>query len=41
MNEIPVALVVGTIMIFLGTAVAVWIAVSIVSQNRKDQSYPE
>jgi len=41
MNEIPLALIFGTVMILLGTVVAVWITVSIVSQNRKDHSYPE
>jgi hypothetical protein len=41
MTELPMPLIIGSIMILLGTAVAVWIAISIVRQNRKDQSFPE
>jgi hypothetical protein len=35
MTELPVAVLVGAGMIFLGTGVALWIIVSIVRQNRK------
>jgi hypothetical protein len=41
MTELPVAVLVGAGMILLGTAVAIWIIVSIVRQNRKDQSFPD
>jgi hypothetical protein len=38
MSELPLPVLIGAGMILLGTAVAVWIVVSIVRQNRKDQS---
>ena len=41
MTETPVAVLIGAGMIVIGTLVAVWIAVSIVRQNRKDRSFPE
>jgi hypothetical protein len=41
MAETPVVMLLGAGMIVLGTLVAVWIAVSIVRQNRKDRSFPE
>jgi hypothetical protein len=41
MSELPLAVLIGAGMIFSGTAVAVWIVVSIVRQNRKDQSFPD
>jgi len=41
MTELPMPLIIGSVMILLGTAVAVWISISIVRQNRKDQSFPE
>jgi hypothetical protein len=41
MGETPVAVLIGAGMILLGTAVAVWIVVSIVRQSRKDQSFPD
>jgi hypothetical protein len=41
MAETPVVMLIGAGMIVLGTLVAVWIAVSIVRQNRKDHSFPE
>jgi hypothetical protein len=39
MGETPVVVLIGAGMILLGTAVAVWIVVSIVRQSRKDQSF--
>jgi hypothetical protein len=41
MSELPLAVLIGAGMILLGTAVAIWIVVSIVRQNRKDQSFPD
>lgn len=41
MAETPLAMLVGAGMIVLGTVVAVWIAISIVRQNRRDRSFPE
>lgn len=41
MAETPLAMLVGAGMIALGTLVAVWIAISIVRQNRRDRSFPE
>ena len=41
MSELPLAVLIGAGMILLGTAVAIWIVVSIVRQSRKDQSFPE
>jgi hypothetical protein len=41
MNELPLAVLIGAGMIILGTAVAVWIVVSIVRENRKDKVYPD
>jgi hypothetical protein len=41
MGEVPLAVLIGAGMIFLGTAVAVWIVASIVRQNRKDQTFPD
>jgi hypothetical protein len=38
MFDLPLSVLIGAGMILLGTAVAVWIVVSIVKQNRKDQS---
>ena len=38
MFELPLSVLIGAGMILLGAAVAVWIVVSIVRQNRKDQS---
>jgi hypothetical protein len=39
MGEIPLAVLIGAGMILLGTAVAVWIVVSIVRQSRRDDSF--
>jgi hypothetical protein len=41
MSELPLAVLIGAGMILSGTAVAIWIVVSIVRQNRKDQSFPD
>jgi hypothetical protein len=41
MSELPLAVLIGAGMILLSTAVAIWIVVSIVTQSRKDQSFPE
>jgi hypothetical protein len=41
MTEVPMAVLIGAGMILLGTLIAVWIVVSIVRQNRKDQSFPD
>jgi hypothetical protein len=41
MTELPAAVLIGAGMILLGTSVAIWIIVSIVRQNRKDQSFPD
>jgi hypothetical protein len=41
MTDVPIAVLIGAGMILLGTAVAVWIVVSIVRQSRKDQSFPD
>ena len=41
MSEVPMAVLIGAGMILLGTLVAVWIVVSIVRQNRKDQVFPD
>jgi len=41
MSELPLAVLIGAGMILLGTAVAIWIVVSIVRQNRKDQTFPD
>jgi hypothetical protein len=41
MGEIPLAVLIGAGMILLGTAVAIWIVLSIIRQNRKDQSFPD
>jgi hypothetical protein len=41
MSELPLAVLIGAGMILSGTAVAIWIVISIVRQNRKDQSFPD
>jgi hypothetical protein len=41
MSELPLAVLIGAGMILLGTVVAIWIVVSIVRQNGKDQSFPD
>jgi hypothetical protein len=41
MTEVPLAVLIGAGMILLGTAVAIWIVVSIVRQSRKDESFPD
>jgi hypothetical protein len=41
MGEIPLAVLIGAGMILLGTAVAIWMVLSIIRQNRKDQSFPD
>lgn len=41
MTDVPVAVLIGAAMILLGTGVALWIVVSIVRANRKDQSFPD
>ena len=39
MSDLPIVVLLGAGMIFLGTGVAVWIVVSIVRQSRKDESF--
>ena len=41
MAETPLAMLIGAGMIVLGTLVAAWIVISIVSSNSKDRSFPE
>jgi hypothetical protein len=41
MSDLPLAVLIGAGMILLGTAVAIGIVVSIVRQNRKDQTFPD
>ena len=41
MSELPLAVLIGAGMILSGTAVAIWIVVSIVRQNRKNHSFPD
>jgi hypothetical protein len=39
MSDLPIVVLLGAGMIFLGTGVAMWIVVSIVRQSRKDESF--
>ncbi len=41
MAEVPIVVLIGIGMVGLGTAVAVWIALSILRQSRKDRARPE
>jgi uncharacterized protein YneF (UPF0154 family) len=39
MSELPIPVIIGTVMIVVGTGIGIYVAVQAISRNKKDQEF--